>query len=98
MSDTPEKYGVVASVDLEMWIKSITEKPDSTLNPTTILSGYYYFPSAYRLKFVYNGVVTMALGDSPIKAFPVKTLDCGSHEGLEQARLYFKDQRNKGSQ
>ena len=93
MSDTPEKYGVV-EVDLEMRIKSIVEKPDSPLCDY-YLSGYYHFPSAYRLKFVYNGVVTMALGDSPIKAFPIKTLDCGSHEGLAEATSYFKAQHNK---
>ena len=93
MSDTPEKYGVVG-VDLEMRIKSIVEKPDPPMCDY-YLSGYYHFPSAYRLKFVYNGVVTMALGDSPIKAFPVKTLDCGSHEGLKQAQAYLITEQNR---
>ena len=28
--------------------------------------------------------------DFPVKAFPVKTLDCGSHEGLAEARNYME--------
>ena len=99
MSDTPGQYGV-AEVDLDMWIKQIVEKPDKP-ESDYYLSGYYYFPYIRNLRndivhvlnlnhSDFSSVAKLTLKDGMVKAFPVKTLDCGSHEGLAEARRYME--------